>query len=250
MEHLYFVRIAEQMVAHAAWAHPRPRTRAFKRRKTARWPAVLAGVFCAATALASPVKVTHDIRADGPSTVTAEGVLKAPPEAIWKQIIRFNEYSTFMPRVLESFFISEDGVEGLKNAGTKNANKLRSVAKKYRIDVPRKAGGVWSGLLFMVLDTPFPVENRWYVIRSTQDETKAAQQQYQRCWELVTGNIASANGCWTLGPGASPSETVSRYQDRADPGGKVPQWVTRLGATQTIPQMFEKVEKLAAQQDQ
>ncbi|HSA59661.1 MAG TPA: SRPBCC family protein [bacterium] len=198
---------------------------------------------------ASPVKVTHDIRSDGPSQVIAEGVLRASPEKIWSQIIRFNDYATFMPHVLESFFITEKGVEGLKNAGTRNANKLRAVAKKYKVAVPRREGQKWGGLVFMVLNTPFPVENRWYVIRTVQDETKAAEHKYKRCWELVTGNIESAQGCWTFVPGVNPEETVSRYDDQADPGGNVPEWVTRMGATQTIPQMFEKVEKLAQSMD-
>ncbi len=203
----------------------------------------------AATASASAVKVTHDIRSDGPSEVTAEGVLQASPEKIWAQVIRFNEYATFMPHVLESFFITEEGVETLKNAGTANANKLRAVARPFKTPVSRKEGGRWEGLAFMVLNTPFPVENRWYVIRTVQDETGAAGHKYKRCWELVTGNIESAKGCWTFVPGANPEETVSRYEDQADPGGNVPEWVTRMGATQTIPQMFEKVEKLAQSMD-
>lgn len=213
--------------------------------KTVRNALVALSLLAAGSASASPVKVTHDIRSDGPSQVIAEGVLRASPERIWSQIIRFNDYATFMPHVLESFFITEKGVEALKSAGTRNANKLRAVAKKYKVPVPRREGQEWSGLVFMVLNTPFPVENRWYVIRTVQDETRAAEHKYKRCWTLVTGNIESAQGCWTFAPGANPGETASRYDDQADPGGNVPEWVTRMGATQTIPQMFEKVEKLA-----
>jgi hypothetical protein len=213
--------------------------------KTVRNVLAALSLLAAATAAASPVQVKHDIRSDGPSQVTAEGVLKASPERIWSQIVRFNEYASFMPHVLESFFISEEGVEALKNAGTRNANKLRTVAKKYKVAVPRREGQKWSGLVFMVLNTPFPVENRWYVIRTVQDETGASGHKYKRCWDLVTGNIESAKGCWTLAPGPTPGETASRYEDEADPGGNVPEWVTRMGATQTIPEMFEKVEKLA-----
>lgn len=213
--------------------------------KAIRLITILAGLSVAAVATASPVKVTHDIRSDGPSQVKAEATLKASPESLWKQVVRFNEYATFMPHVLESFFISEQGVQALRDAGTKNANKLRAVARPYKIDVPRKPGARWEGQVFMVLDTPFPVENRWYVIRTVQDETKAAQHIFERSWNLVVGNIDSAKGHWTFQPGENAGETFSRYEDQADPGGKVPEWVTRMGATQTIPQMFEKVEKLA-----
>lgn len=200
-------------------------------------------------ALASPVNVSHDIHSGAASTVKAEGILKASPEKIWDQVVRFNEYGSFMPHVIESFMISKEGIEALKNAGTKNANKLRAVAKPYKIPVPRKEGGRWEGDVFMVLNTPFPVENRWYVIHSVQDETDSEKHKYERCWELVIGNIDASKGCWTFVPGASGDETLSVYTDQADPGGNVPEWVTRMGATQTIPQMFEKVERLAQTQE-
>ena len=202
-------------------------------------------VLTAAAASASPVQVKHDIRSDGPSEVVATGVLQAPPEKVWAQVIRFNEYASFMPHVVDAFLINEAGVEAIKNAGTVNANKLRAVAKPFKVAVPRKQGGRWEGLAFMVLNTPFPVENRWYVIRTVQDETQSAQHRYKRCWELVAGNIDSAKGCWSFAPGANADETSSVYEDHADPGGNVPAWVTRAGATQTIPEMFEAVEKLA-----
>lgn len=199
----------------------------------------------AANLWASPVQVKHDIRTDGPSEVIATGVLQASPEKIWSHVIRFNEYAAFMPHVVDAFLITEEGVEAIKNAGTVNANKLRAVAKPYKTAVRRKEGGRWEALAFMVLNTPFPVENRWYVIRTTQDETEADGHKFKRCWELVTGNIDAAKGCWSFAPGASPDETSSVYEDQADPGGNVPAWVTRAGATQTIPEMFEAVEKLA-----
>ncbi len=211
--------------------------------------ALAAGLAAATSAWGSPVKVKHDIRSGAPSEVRAEGVLQASPEQVWAQIIRFNEYAQFMPNVLESFFIREEGVGALRTAGTENANKLRAVARPFKIPAPRKEGGRWEGLLFMVLNTPFPVENRWYVIRTTQDESRAAEHLYKRCWELVTGNIKSSKGCWTFELGPGPGETVSRYEDQADPGGKVPEWVTRAGATKTIPEMFRRIEKLAQSQE-
>jgi hypothetical protein len=265
MKHSFFVQTAERLTEHAAWAHSGKRKTTPRRRigeltarvrgfsclppKVLRRLVVLLVLFLPVVAKASPVSVTHDIRSGALSTVKAEGILKTSPEKVWAQVVRFNEYATFMPHVMESFFISQEGIEALRNAGTKNANKLRGVAKAYKIPVPRKAGGRWEGDVFMVLNTPFPVENRWYVIHSVQDETQSASHQYKRCWELVTGNIDASKGCWTFAPGATAEETSSVYEDQADPGGNVPEWVTRLGATQTIPQMFEKVEKLAQAAD-
>ncbi len=207
--------------------------------------------FSASLGVASPVKVWHEHLKGEPSKVRAEGVIKASPESVWENLIRFNEYSKFMPRVMESFFISREGVEVLKTAKTHNANKLRKVAVKYKLENLRDLrvpGKKWDALVFMVLDTPFPVENRWYVIHAMQDETQAAHHRYRRCWNLVVGNIRSADGCWSIEPAAHPEEALSRYEDSVNPGGSVPEWVTRLGATQTVPQIFRNLERVAANQ--
>lgn len=208
----------------------------------------LALQFSASLVLASPVKVWHEHLKGEPSKVRAEGVIKASPEDVWENLIRFNEYSKFMPRVMESFFISKEGVEVLKTAKTRNANKLRKIALKYKLENLRVPGKKWDALVFMVLDTPFPVENRWYVIHALQDETQAAHHRYRRCWSLVVGNINSADGCWNIEPAAHPQGALSRYEDSVNPGGSVPEWVTRLGATQTVPQIFRNLERVAANQ--
>jgi hypothetical protein len=101
-------------------------------------------------------------------------------------------------------------------------------------------------MIFMVIDTPFPVENRWYVIRSVQDETKASQKIYKRCWDFVVGNIESANGCWNLEP-TEMSETLAHYVDNVNPGGNVPEWVSRMGAHQAMPQVFRALEARSLQ---
>lgn len=211
-----------------------------------RFMTAVLGLSLAATAWASPVKVWHDLQENKPSLVRAEGVIKAPPEAVWNYLIRFNEYANFMPRVSESFFISQAGVEALRQAGTQNANKIKMIAKKYKAEMPRKAGQSWEGLVFMVLNLPFPVENRWYVLKAVQDETRAGEHIYKRCWSLVIGNIDGAKGCWTLEPANGGSETLGRYEDQVDPGGKLPDWAAKMGATQIVPEMFESLEKVAA----
>lgn len=193
------------------------------------------------------LQVRDTYQEDGRATIRVEGVLKGSPEKIWNDLVRFNDYSKFMPHVTESFFISETGVQKIREAmkETMNANKIRNVAKPYRIDVVQRKNTSWDGLVFMVLDTPFPVENRWYVIRTTQDESRASENIYKRCWNLVIGNIESAKGCWHLGPSGDGSETSARYEDNVNPGGHVPQWVSRMAAHETMPDVFRTLEKRA-----
>ena len=210
------------------------------------WIILLTSLASSSLSWAGKLKVWHEVHKGAPSWVKAEGAFTASPEKVWNSLIRFNDYKTFMPRVQESFAISEEGLEALRQAPTRNANKLRVLAQKYKIEMQRQPGKKWDGFVFMVLDMPFPVENRWYVIHASQDETKSAQHIYQRCWDLVFGNIEAAQGCWTLKPSEDGKETVALYEDSVNPGGKVPQWATRMGATKTVPEIFESLEKVAS----
>ena len=213
------------------------------KRKIILW--ILVSSFLTRFLWASPVKVWHETVPGAATQVKAEGVLKASPDDVWKYLIRFNEYDRFMPRVIESFFISEEGVQALKKAPTRNANRLRHVARPFKIDLQEQTGQIWKGFVFMVVDAPFPVENRWYVLKMTMDESRSNEHRYERCWTLVAGNIKSADGCWSVEPAKEGSFSVSHYQDHINLGGKVPEWVSRIGATQTVPQMFESLEKVA-----
>ncbi len=199
-----------------------------------------------ALSFAADVKVSHELKPGQPSLVHAEGSIHSSPEEAWENMIRFNDYKNFMPRVVDSFFISPEGIAAIQNAGTRNANRLRHIAAPYKIDAARKSGGLWGGYVFMVIDTPFPVENRWYVLKVEQDERQRAQHVYKRCWELVDGNIEAAQGCWQIAPGADPGHARLTYNDQVNPGGKVPDWISRMGATQTVPQMFDSLEKVAS----
>ena len=199
----------------------------------------------AGSAEAVSVKVRHELQDGGPSRIHAEGVLNATPEAVWDYLIRFNDYSKFMPRVRESFFISLEGVERLRGSIKQGSEAARKIAENYRTEMPRKIGKKWEGMVFMALDLPFPVKNRWYIIRAIQDETQGSRRLYQRCWSFVTGNIAGASGCWNLSPTDQPTETLARYEDNINPGGHVPHWIAELGADQTVPQIFDSLERVA-----
>src|SRR3989338_10145241 len=115
---------------------------------------------------AATIKVWHEMHDNAPSAVNAEGILKASPNAIWETLIRFNDFAKFMPRVRESFFITQEGVDALKKTKTNHINKIQEIARLYKTDDHRLKGGKWEGFVFMVLNTPFPVTNRWYILHT------------------------------------------------------------------------------------
>jgi hypothetical protein len=208
---------------------------------------IFVGLFLiASTAFSIEVKVDFTLSQDDkPGSVKGVGVMQAAPHEVWQTLSDFNTFDQFIPRVLSSHFISEEGFEAIKTAKTNNANLIKKVAKQYKVIPERKKGQKWEGLLYMTVDAPFPVVNRWYVLKAVQDESKADQNIYQRCWTLLKGNIDHSGGCWTIKPAKIADQSIVTYRDSVDIGKNVPDWVERLGATQTLPDMFESIEREA-----
>ena len=194
------------------------------------------------------LQVRDSYDSNGKGLVNGEGILQGSPESVWIHLSNFNNYSKFMPRVVDSFFISEQGLQKVRESmkATMNPNKMRNIAKSYKIDMPRKKGQLWSSFVFMELNAPFPVENRWYILESNFDETRASSKIFKRCWSYVVGNIESADGCWDVEPSGADG-TYLKYVDNVNPGGNVPRWVSRAAARQTIPDVFRALEKRTLQ---
>jgi len=91
-------------------------------------PFAIFALFIANSLEAAPIKVWHEMHDNAPSAVNAEGILKASPNAIWETLIRFNDFAKFMPRVRESFFITQEGVDALKKTKTNHINKIQEIA--------------------------------------------------------------------------------------------------------------------------
>jgi hypothetical protein len=178
-----------------------------------------------------------------PLKVYARATLDGRPAEIWRVLVNVNRHKEYMPLVYESVYIGEKGIQALTEARTNNANLLRRVARKHQINTARISGRSWEEKVFMTLDLPFPVANRWYVLTLKQDESKASRGIYQQCWSLVMGNIDEAIGCWKIKPSEIPGKTFVYYENINDAGGKVPKWMSRLGATQTTPKILKSLEK-------
>lgn len=192
-----------------------------------------------------PPTVKYRIAESGLSTLEADGCFNAPPEEIWQVITDSSHFKRFMPRVEESVILNDEGLEAIRSAPTRNANKLSGVARKFPLTRSSERFSPSPHLFFLVINTPFPVENRWYVLQVDQDDSQKARGFYKRCWKMLEGNTNSVEGCWRLKQGESPSQTCAEYSENTDIGGHVPQWVVKMGATVTVPQIFENVEKEA-----
>ena len=47
---------------------------------------------------------------------------------------------------------------------------------------------------------PWPLGNRWYIIKVLRDESQAAKHRYTASWSQVMGNLRENRGEWRLEP--------------------------------------------------
>ena len=146
------------------------------------------------------------------------GVIEAPVAAVREVIDAAEAFDEFMPRVFES-------------------------------EVEPVSPGVY--LNRQVVDMPFPVEDRRYIVRvETQDLETGSGAGWQARWSYVegSGNISASTGSWTLIP-VDPERTVVIYRLLTDPGGRLPAWIVDLTAPQTLRGALEAVSERVLSRD-
>ena len=95
------------------------------------------------------------------------------------------------------------------------------------------------GFFFNLLDMPWPLKNLWYIIKLT--DTKG-ENKWQNTWEMVTGNMKSDRGSWTLIPYAG-DKTLVIYSAFADPGFIVPDPFVNLVLNVGLPGILQAVKR-------
>ena len=179
-----------------------------------------------------------------PAEMESVGVLQGSPEKVWVMVFDLNGQSRFMPRVNAAFFITDEGVEKAESFSLHDSpNTIAREMEKYKKEPVRKQGGLWKEVGFKLIDTPFPVTNRWLTFSITNDETKSRQHIFTQCWQSEVGNIKETHGCFVVEPGENPNTTRLTFSQVLDPGGHIPEWAMKLGAGPTTRDMYKAMQK-------
>lgn len=92
----------------------------------------------------------------------------------------------------------------------------------------RSKGGEWTSYVFQRFNLPWPLKDRWNVMRVRNDETNAHQARYRYEYKTVAGNFKELKGSWELLPvPEKPGWTEWRGDYRADPGIQYPQFLAK-----------------------
>lgn len=177
----------------------------------------------------------------------ATGVVAAPPAKVWEVVTDANNFREFLPRMINSRLVrfaelkkilqerpgSAAGVEALLGSDPPNLTSFRIPGRKY------------LGYFYGHLEVPWPLRDRWYIVRVQWDETQAARQIYSCSWSLLLGNLREYRGEWRVEPFGG-NRTRLTYRVMTDPGGLVPKFVVEEFTTKTLPQVIAGVRRRVA----
>ena len=128
------------------------------------------------------------------------GWIPAPPEAVMAILRDAASYDEYMPRVERS-------------------------------DVTTGSGG--EVLNQQMLDLPFPIGDRYFTIRLTEDRSDDGTYRLDFSYVKDTGNIKDTHGHWLVEPWRGGSRAT--YVLWTDPGGALPKWAVNRASRRTLP---------------
>ncbi|MCB9535545.1 MAG: hypothetical protein H6704_04705 [Myxococcales bacterium] len=137
----------------------------------------------------------------------AMGVVDAAPAKVWPVVRDCEHFAKFMPRTKMSALISRKGTD--------------SVCK-------------------VEIEMPFPFDNLWSVVRSSERETEGGG--FQRVWTLMKGTYKRNNGRWSVYPWEG-DKSLLVYEIDVDPDMAIPDAIIRSAQTGSLPDVFEAVRK-------
>lgn len=173
------------------------------------------------------------------------GIVDAPPNIVWKVIGDNNNFKNFMPHTLESIVVDKDLMPIILEKKPKNEREVEEIVglavdpKIYHVK-----GGKYSVYFYTLLDFPWPISNKWYILKIDRDETRSTQGIYISSWDMVIGNLRTNKGSWFLEP-YSEGRTKVTYNLLTDPGGKIPDFFINMGTEVTMPDVIRAVRKRA-----
>lgn len=152
-------------------------------------------------------------------------------DRVWQVLIDTNNWKDVHPsdytdsRTLDKNQF--DLVKQKKPDSVKAFYKLVGV-QTFSSTMGRKEGKIWTHTNFQRFHLPWPLHDRWVVMKVKNDETSDSLGRYRYDYEMIAGNFKALKGYWELLPlPDKPGWTEFRGQYDSDPGIFVPQFLGR-----------------------
>ncbi|MBM4378600.1 MAG: hypothetical protein FJ086_04760 [Deltaproteobacteria bacterium] len=155
----------------------------------------------------------------------AEGLINAPPMAVWKAIRDYDNYKKTMPYTAESRVISQD------------------------------AGGKTT-LFYSVVNAPLVDKRDYFIKLLDQSDWKDGKGYLKVTWSAVQDpgtperegfvRVRINDGMWLLEPRGDGGQTFATYWVYTNPGGSIPNWIADRANGTAVPDVFKAIRKVTA----
>jgi hypothetical protein len=177
-----------------------------------------------------------------------EGVVQVPPKVVWRLFLQSNEWRRYgLPNLADSRAVTEEIARSVEDS--KKVDDFYKILGGQVFDPikDQKKGVVWTNYAFQYYDFPWPLANKWMVLKNSQDETRAPEDVYRSSWVKVAGNVQTVNGSVSLEPfDNDPNLTLFKYHVESDPGSAVPKFLLKWGVKKTMPAALNVIRREAA----
>ncbi len=179
----------------------------------------------------------------------AKGVVAAPPEKVWQVIIDANNFQQFLPRMIRSRLLRFEELKKILQTRPNKASEVEALLGFNLTEIThfRIPGRIYTGYFYGLAEVPWPLGNRWYIVKVQWDESQAARHIYTCSWSLVTGNLRENRGEWKVAPFGN-NQTLLTYRVVIDPGGFAPKFLVENFTSQTLPEVIDGVRRRVAYQ--
>ena len=129
--------------------------------------------------------------------------------------------------------LTEKTYQDIVKAAPKTLEDLKKIIGDTHVksEYNRDPNGHWSDYIYQNFNFPWPLSNRWGVIRLRVDESNGPTlQEYRAEFKTAVGNFVTNEGFWELVPVQSqPGMCEWRGHYEADPGIPLPKIITKQG---------------------
>jgi ribosome-associated toxin RatA of RatAB toxin-antitoxin module len=178
----------------------------------------------------------------------ATGVVAAPPEKVWEVVTDANHFPEFLPKMIKSRLVRFEELKRILQERPFSAAAVEAIlgsGPPPDLAHFRVPGRKYLGYHYGHLEVPWPLRDRWYIVRVQWDESEAARRRYTCSWSLMIGNLREYRGEWKVEP-FGDWQTQLTYRVVTDPGGFVPKSIVEEFTAQTLPQIIAGVRRRAS----
>jgi hypothetical protein len=193
------------------------------------------------------ITVFEEVSGSGLKRGEVTGVVSASPEKVWQVVIDANNFQFFLPRMLRSRLVRQEELNRIlqtrpSSAAAVEAILISSPPEMAQFRVP---GQKYQGYFYGHVKVPWPLGNRWYIVKTQWDESQAARHIYTCSWSFLVGNLKENRGEWKVEP-FGDRKTLLTYWVVIDPGGIAPKFLVEKFTARNLPQIIIGVRNRVA----